>query len=116
MTVGEKIKKLRTEKGLSQREFARQLGYTDHTTIARAENDKVDLPMSKVRQIAAFFNVTPDYLMGWRDEPEAAGKLAADVLKDPALLQFVQDFQTLDTADRATVLALVSSLAAKKKD
>ena len=115
MTIGEKIKKLRTEKGLSQREFARQLGYTDHTTLARAENDKVDLPMSKVRQIADYFHVTPDYLMGWRDEPEAAGKLAADVLVNPGLLQLVRDFQTIDAADQATVLALVSSLAAKKK-
>lgn len=115
MTIGEKIKKLRTEKGLSQREFASRLGYTDHTTLARAENGKVDLPTSKVKQIADFFGVTPDYLMGWRDEPEAAGKLAADVLKDATLLQLVQDFQSLDTADQATVLALVSSLA-KKKD
>ena len=116
MTVGEKIKKLRTEKGLSQREFARQLGYTDHTTIARAENDKVDLPMSKVRQIANFFGVTPDYLMGWRDQPEDLGEIAAKGLQNLALLQLVQDYLTLSEADQATVCALVSSLAANKKD
>ena len=116
MTIGERIKARREEMGWTLRDLATKMGYSNHSTVARAEAGKIDLPQSRIVQFANVLGVTPGYLMGWQENPEAAGKLAADVLKDPELLQLAQDFQQLDAADRGTVLALVSSLAAKKKD
>lgn len=115
MTIGERIKIRRTALEWSQRDLATKMGYSNHSTVGRIEAGKIDLPQSRIAQFAVVLGVTPGYLMGLEEKPEEMGALAADVLKDPALLQLVQDFQTLDTADRATVLALVSSLA-KKKD
>lgn len=116
MTIGERIKVRRVELQLSQKDLADKLGYSNHSTVARAESGKLDLPQSRVAQYAQALGVSIGYLMGWDERPEDFGALAAQVLKDPILLQLVQDFQTLDDADRATVCALVSSLAAKKKD
>ena len=115
MTIGQRIKARRQKLQLSQRELAARLGYTDHTTLTRIEADKVDLPQSRIEKIAEVLGVSIGYLMGWDEQPEDLGALAANVLKDPALLKLVQDFLTLDEADRATASAVVSSLAAKKK-
>ena len=115
MTIGKRIKARRQELKLSQRELAARLGYNDHTTLTRIEADKVDLPQSRIEKIAEVLGVSIGYLMGWEEQPEDLGALAANVLRDPALLKLVQEFMTLDEADRATASAVVSSLAAKKK-
>ena len=116
MTVGSRIKARRQELKMSQREMAARLGYTDHTTLTRIEAGKVDLPQSRIVKIAEVLGVTPGYIMGWDQEPEDLGALAAMVLKDPATLRLVKNFLTLDETDRSTVSALVDSLANKKKD
>lgn len=115
MTIGSRIKARRQELKMTQREMAARLGYTDHTTLTRIEAGKVDLPQSRIVKIAEVLGVTPGYIMGWEQEPEDAGALAATVLKDPGLLQLVKDYSTLADADRAAVAALVASLAEKKK-
>lgn len=115
MTTGQRIKARRLELKLSQRELAARLGYNDHTTLTRIEAGKVDLPQSRIEKIAEVLDVSIGYLLGWEKQPEDLGALAANVLKDPALLQLVKDFMTLDEADRATASAVLASLAAKKK-
>lgn len=114
MTIGARIKARRQELKMSQREMASRLGYTDHTTLTRIEAGKVDLPQSRIVKIAEVLGVTPGYIMGWEQEPEDLGALAATVLKDPAALRLVQNFMELSPADRQTVSALVDSLAKKK--
>lgn len=115
MTIGARIKARRQELKITQREMAARLGYNDHTSITRIEAGKVDLPQSRVAKIAEVLGVTPGYIMGWDQEPEDLGALAAMVLKDPATLRLVKNFIALDETDRLTVSALVDSLAEKKK-
>ena len=66
-----RIKKRRTELGMSQEELARRAGYTSRSTIARIEHGEINLPQSKVIDIAQALRVTPSYLMGWEDEEVA---------------------------------------------
>lgn len=112
--IGSRIKAKRNELGLSQRELAARLGYKDHTTLTRIEAGKVELSQSNIVKFAKVLGVKPGYLMGWEEKPEEFGALAAEVLKDPELLQLVKNYRELSAADRATVSALVSSLAIKK--
>lgn len=114
MTIGDRIKARRAEMELTQRELAARLGYKDHTTLARIENGKIDLPQSRLEKIADALNVTPGFLLGWEDEPEARGSLAAEVLKNPALLRVVENFLKLSAEDQETVSRLTASLATKK--
>lgn len=116
MTIGERIKAKRKELKWSQRELADKMGYSNHSTVVRAESGQIDLPQSRILQFAEVLGVTPGFLMGWEQEPEDLGALAAEVLKDPALLEVVKNYRSLSEADRGTVAALVASLAKNKKD
>jgi transcriptional regulator with XRE-family HTH domain len=116
MTIGDRIKAKRKELKWTQRELANRMGYSNHSTVVRAESGQIDLPQSRILQFAEVLGVTPGYLMGWEQEPEDLGALAAEVLKDPALLEVVKNYRELSEADRGTVAALVASLAKKKKD
>lgn len=116
MTIGDRIRAKRTELKWTQRELADRMGYKNHSVVARAESGQIDLPQSRILQFAGVLGVTPGYLMGWEQDPEDLGALAAEVLKDPALLEVVKNYRELSEADRGTVAALVASLAKKKKD
>lgn len=63
-----RIKKRRLDLGMSQEELARQAGYTSRSTIARIEHGEINLPQSKVIDIAAALKISPSYLYGWEDE------------------------------------------------
>ena len=115
MSIGERIKKRRLDLGLSQRSLAAKLGYSDHTTLARIEGDKVNLSESRIKQISAVLGVPVGHLMGWEESPEEAGAYAASVLKDIGLQRLLQNYLSLDKDDQELILGLVNSLAAKRK-
>lgn len=58
------IKKFRTQLGLSQDAFAKLIGYTDRSSVAKIETGKVDLSQSKIKTIADVLGVTVSELMG----------------------------------------------------
>lgn len=115
MSIGKRIKAKRLEMNLSQRDLAAKLGYSDHTTLTRIEADKVDLSQSRIKQISSVLNVSVGYLMGWEEEPEEAGILAAKVLGDVQTKRLVENYMQLSQEDQNIVSALVISLAAKRK-
>lgn len=116
MSIGKRIKDRRTELKISQRELAAKLGYSDHTTVTRIEADKVDLSQSRLKQFASVLDVSVGYLMGWEENPEEAGVLAALTLKDPRVLNVVQKYLSLDETDKNIIDSLIESLAVKRKD
>ena len=71
MSIGEKIKERRMELRWSQRELSDKIGYSNHSTIARIESGKVDLPQSKVVKFSEVLGVSVAYLMGWEEENTA---------------------------------------------
>lgn len=67
MTLGEKVKLKREELNLSQEELAEKMNYKSKTSIHKIEVGITDLPLSKVKELAAVLKTTPAYLMGWED-------------------------------------------------
>ena len=65
MTVGQRIKLKREEKGLSQLDLAKKVGYETKGSISMIEAGKRDISLDKVREIAKALGVTPHWLMGW---------------------------------------------------
>jgi len=63
MSLGKRIKQLREEKGLSQREMAKLLNIGS-STIGMYETDKRNPDYDTLKVFAEFFNVTTDYLLG----------------------------------------------------
>jgi transcriptional regulator with XRE-family HTH domain len=62
-----KLLELRTEKGLSQRETARQMNVSQGT-YNNWENEKTQPSIEQLIHLARFFSVTVDYLIGYADE------------------------------------------------
>ena len=57
--IGHAIRYYRERAGMSQRDFAKALGYKNHTSITKIENGMQDISLSVVEQIAKLFNVSP---------------------------------------------------------
>lgn len=67
MTLGERIKKLRLESGLTQEELAKEIGYSTKTSISKIENDVLDINQSTIVALARALKTTPSVLMGWTE-------------------------------------------------
>lgn len=63
-TFGERIKHIRKSRGLTQTEFAKELGYAHKGTIAHIEKDEVDMPLEKVLLVLRKFSVDANDLLG----------------------------------------------------
>lgn len=70
MTIGSRIKDARTQRGWSQRELAKRMGYSNHSTIGKIESGKVDIPQSRIVQFADVLGVTVSYLMNWEEDKQ----------------------------------------------
>ena len=64
MTIGERVRACRIEKGMTQTELAEKLGYKSKSSVAHIENGR-DIPRSMVVTLAAVLDTTPSHLMGW---------------------------------------------------
>ena len=60
MTLGERIKELRREKGITQEELGNAIGKTKGS-IASYESDRRKPSLEVIEEIADYFNVTVDY-------------------------------------------------------
>lgn len=67
--IGSRIASLRKLRGFTQDELARAVGYTSRSSINKIEKGLVDIPQSKLTEIADTLQTTPAYLMGWEDTP-----------------------------------------------
>lgn len=63
---GERVKILREEKGITQKQLADAIGY-GKSTISFWENDLKDASCEAIAKIAKYFKVPSDYLLGLDD-------------------------------------------------
>ena len=80
MTVGERIKELRTNLGLSQVDFADKINVSKQTLYKYENNIITNIPSDKIEAAARLGNVSPAYLMGW-DSWDYAVKLISDEMQ-----------------------------------
>lgn len=71
-TTGERIKKLRLQKGMSQEELARLLGYSHKSAINKIELNINGVPSSKIVKLSKIFGVSISYLMCDDDDSRPA--------------------------------------------
>lgn len=65
MSIGQRIKYIRKEQGLSIDDLAEKLG-KNRTTVYRYENGDIEnLPLGILDSLAEALNTTPAHLMGW---------------------------------------------------
>lgn len=93
MTVGERIKQKRLEKGWTQDDLRIKLGYTSRGTVHHIETGRNDITASRLKQIADVLGTTPSELLGY-DEPLADDELSMieDICKDADLKKMLMEF------------------------
>lgn len=77
MTIGEKIKQARIDKGLTQEELASKLGYKSRSSVNKIETGGRDIPRSQIKKIAEILQVSPISLLGFEDERPARDDLSS---------------------------------------
>lgn len=109
--VGKTIAQLRMEKGLRQKDLSNILSLSP-SSISNYETGAYWPDLSTLCEIADYFNVTTDYLLGrtdYRCSPEILDKY---VTKDYAVHNIVNTLLTLDSASVDAVLKYVDYLKA----
>lgn len=82
-----RIKELRKEKGVSQRELAEYLDLKQQT-ISAYEKGTNEPDLKTLDKMAHFFDVSIDYLVGRSDVRDPAEKIADAIADDPDLASF----------------------------
>ncbi len=66
-TFGQRLKEVRYDKKITQIALAEKLN-VDKSTIAKYETDKIEPSISMLIELAKFFDVSTDYLLGLTDD------------------------------------------------
>ena len=66
---GERLRELRTDFGLTQKQLAERLGVTQKN-LSKYELEKLDLSTDMIIKICNFFMCSADYLLGRTDDCE----------------------------------------------
>ncbi|WP_302489043.1 helix-turn-helix domain-containing protein [uncultured Mitsuokella sp.] len=104
MTTGERLIELRNKLGFSQEQMADELG-VKRSTYAKWEKD-TNQPTRKLKDIAAYFHVTTDYLLGNTDipnEPPASAAAGMQALT-PQDQELLRKYHELDSRGKQAVL------------
>jgi transcriptional regulator with XRE-family HTH domain len=82
-----RLKQLRNEKNLTQKELAKYIG-TTRATLASWETGRREPDFETTSKIADYFNVSVDYLLGQTDIRNPADEITDAVSDDPELAEF----------------------------
>lgn len=85
MNIGERIKKRREDLDMSVEALAKRIGKS-RATIYRYENGFIEkLPTDVLIPFADALQTTPEFLMGWTDDPTARRNSECDAIKTKIL-------------------------------
>lgn len=87
-----RLKELRKEKSLTQKNLADEMGVTKRTIIAW-ENGERDIKSEKAQQLADYFGVSVGYLLGYENDKELRTAITRDVahLSPSELLDYLSN-------------------------
>jgi len=109
MIIGDNIRKIRKEKGLTQKEVAAKLN-TYPTNINRIENNKYTPSVTVLMKIAELFEVSIDYLVTGKED-----KLDDIKIEDKNLIERFKMIDSLDESEREALITIIDSMLTKKK-
>jgi transcriptional regulator with XRE-family HTH domain len=109
MTIGEKLKRLRSEKGLSQLALE-QLSGVHCKLLSKYENGRVQPTADTLRKIAQALRVTSDYLIFDNAPPDGISQL-----KDLELFEKFKEVENMSAENRAMIKNMIDALLIKSK-
>ncbi|OPZ33898.1 MAG: HTH-type transcriptional regulator ImmR [Tenericutes bacterium ADurb.BinA124] len=109
--VTKRLIELREIRGLSQRAVAQRLGISNGT-ISRLESGQRIPNATTVKQLAEFYRVSTDYLMGVDDSINPKQVIPYDPIYDP----IIEKLKLLDKRDLELVQMLIDNLLEKQNE
>lgn len=107
MHIGEKIKKIREKRGLTQTELARRCG-VPHATIWNIENGKRNPGFKVLPKIAEVLNVSIDELLKEEEDFE-------ELMKDPELKIMFEKVGKLTPEARKSIIDFINFVYEQEK-
>jgi transcriptional regulator with XRE-family HTH domain len=98
---GERLRKVREDKGLSQAQLAEKSGLQP-SAISHFELNRRSPSFDNLKRLADALSVTIDYLLGRQPQPTTAGPVAD---------QLFRNFQEMSPADQAVLARMADALA-----
>lgn len=105
-SFGKKLKECREARKLSQNELAKLIE-AHHSIIGKYERDEVKPSIDVVKRIANILNTTAGYLLGESQDQ--------NLLKDPSMLQRLNDISTFHEEDKKCILFALDSMIQRVK-
>ena len=123
MNLGEKIKMLRLQQGLTLEEVGNRVG-VGKSTVRKWESGQIaNMRRDKIALLAKALNTTPSYLMGWGEDGSVKEEAHDPVMAEREALRRDPDRRVLlDLAERGTaadvkqVRAIIDALRATNPD
>ena len=103
---GERLKKFREARGITQEEFASKLGYVNRSSINKIEVGRSDMPRSKIELAAKILNISPLEL--FKNEP--LDEPVVEELVDYELQRLTENYSNLNDANKTRLLAYIQAL------
>ncbi len=118
--IGENIRRLREERGLTQEELATRMGYKSKSTINKIELGVNDIPQNKIAKFAECLNTTPAVLMGWVDQQtgkknDVLANIVLQLRKDEELLEMVEKLSKLSSENRQALKPVLNAFSTNRK-
>ena len=118
MTKGDRIKKLREEKNLTQEEMAKLLSTTKQTISKYEKGIVTNIPSDKLEKMSKVLGTTPEYILGWDENNEETIQkidVTTDILirmeKDKDFSELVQMLYALDSEKISAVKTMLNSFS-----
>ena len=109
MDMGQKIKNLREQKGMTLEDLGNKVG-VGKSTVRKWETGIIaNMRRDKIAKIAEALNVSPAYLMGWEDNlTKENSELIPDILSDSTLITNIKKLMQLNTEHKHTIYDNIS--------
>lgn len=108
MELGQKIRKARLERGLTQQELGNLVG-VQKSAIAKYENGRVvNIKRSTLQKIASALEIRPSELM-FNESPKETASLHVRILTDRELMRAIKEYHSLSEEKQKLVREIISS-------
>lgn len=109
MEIGQKIKKARLERGLTQQELGAIVG-VQKSAIAKYESGRVvNIKRSTLQKIAKALNLRPSELI-FNESPKVAADLHVRIITDFELMEAIKEYYLLSEEKQRMVRDLIRNL------
>lgn len=111
MKLGDNLKKLRENKGLTQQEMA-DLIHTHRTGYSKMENNQQEIPVDCLIHLAKNFGMPIDDIIYYGEKNSVPNEINLD---DKATLEQLQLINELDKEEKTILLKLIETFVSKKR-